>query len=98
MARHTRATLALGLLAFCTGGVVVLLALYLGFYIEADEEATVNSAKGQKIAVPAVIALLAGAVAAAGWNRRWGFAVGCVAAGAAVVAVVLTLVLPGGGS
>ena len=67
-----------------------------GFSIEADPVAIADSAKGHRIAVPAVPAVVAGVVALAGRRRRWALAVGCVAAAAAVVAVLLTVLLPGG--
>ena len=96
MARHETPTLALGLLAACTGAVVLLVALVLGAYIEATPRAIVRSAKGHRIAVPAVVALVAGVVALVGRRRGWAFAVGCVGAAAAVVAVLLTVLLPSG--
>ena len=88
--------LALGLLACCVAVVVLLHALYLGAQLEATPEAAADSAKGQAIAVPAAIALVAGVVAAAGRRRRWALAVGCGAAAAAVVAVLLAVLLPRG--
>ena len=94
MARHETPALALGLLAACTGVVVLLLALLLGAYIEATPRAIVRSAKGHRIAVPAAVALVAGVVALAGRRRGWALVVGCVGAAAAVVAVVLTVLLP----
>ena len=96
MARHETATFLLGLLAACTGVVVLLVALVLGFSIEATSSDIANSAKGHRIAPPAVVALIAGVVALAGRRRGWALAVGCVAAAAAVLAVLLTVVLPGG--
>ncbi len=98
MARQetSRLPLGLGLVACCTGGVVVLLALYLGFYFEATPNALARSAKGHRIAVPAVVALVAGIVAVLRWQRRWALVVGGVAAAAAVVAVALAVLLPGG--
>ena len=90
MARHARPTLALGLLAICAGVVVLLLALVLGFHIEGTPRAVADSTKGQRIAVPAVVAVVAGAVALAGRPRGWALAVGCVGGAAAVVAVLLT--------
>ena len=96
MARRAWPTLALGVLAFCTGVVVALMALLLGFTFEASSSDVANSAKGHQIAVPAVVAIVTGVVAIAGWRRRWGFVVACVAAAAAVVAVLLTMLLPGG--
>jgi hypothetical protein len=97
MARHARPALALGCLSVCAGGVVLLAALYLGFYIEADLRAMARSAKGHQIAVPAVVAVVVGFVAVAGHRRRWGLAVACVAAAAAVVAVLLTILIPNDG-
>jgi hypothetical protein len=96
MARHETATFALGLLAICAGVVVLLVALYLGFNIEGTPRAVADSAKGQAIAIPAVVALVAGVVALAGRRRGWALAVGCVGAAAAVLAVLLTVLLPGG--
>ena len=64
-----------------------------GFSIEADPVAIADSAKGHRIAVPAVVT---GVVALAGRRRGWALAVDCVAAAAAVVAVLLTVLLPGG--
>ena len=96
MAQHERPTLALGLFAFCAGVVVLLLALMLGFHIESTPRAVADSAKGQLIAIPAAIALVTGVVALSGRRRSWGLAVGWVGAAAAVVAVLLTLLLPGG--
>ena len=71
MARHETPTLALGLLAFFVGMVVLLMALSLGFYIEATPRAIADSAKGHRIAVPAVVALVAGVVALSRRRRRW---------------------------
>ena len=96
MARHETPTLALGLLAICAGVVVLLVALYLGFSIEATPSDVADSAKGHRIAPPAVVALVAGVVALAGRRRSWALAVGCVGAAAAVLAVLLTVLLPGG--
>ena len=76
--------------------VVLLQALYLGAQIEATTAAAADSAKGQAIAVPAAIALVAGVVAAAGHRRRWALAVGCGAATAAVLAVLLAVLFPRG--
>jgi hypothetical protein len=96
MAQHQTPTFVLGLLAICTGVWVLLVALYLGFTIEANRSAVADSAKGHRIAPPAVVALVAGVVAIAGRRRGWALAVGCVAAAAAVLAVLLTVLLPGG--
>lgn len=96
MARHETPTLALGLLASGAGMVVLLLAVVLGFNIEATPRAIADSAKGQRIAVPAVVALVAGVAALAGRRHGWAVAVGCVGAAAAVVAVLLAVLLPGG--
>ena len=90
------AAFALGLLACCVAVVVLLYALYLGAQLATASEGVANSAKGQAIAVPAAIALVAGVVAAAGRRRGWALAVGCGAAAAAVVAVLLAVLLPGG--
>ena len=64
-----------------------------GFSIEADPVAIADSVEGHRIAVPAVVT---GVVALAGRWRGWALAVDCVAAAAAVVAVLLTVLLPGG--
>ena len=96
MARRAMAALALGLLAICAAVVVLLVALYLGAYIEATPRAIVRSAKGHRIAPPAGVALVAGVVAIAGRRHGWALAVGCVGAAAAVLAVLLTVLLPGG--
>ena len=95
MVRHETLTFLLGLLACCVGVGVVLAALVLGFSIEATPSAITNSAKGHTIAVPALVAVVTGVVALAGRRRRWGLAVSCVAAAAAVVAVLLTILIPG---
>jgi hypothetical protein len=97
MARHETATFLLGLLAICAGVVVLFVALVLGFSIEASTRDIANSAKGHQIAPPAVVALIAGVVAIAGRRRGWAFAVSWVGAAAAVVAVLLAILLPGGG-
>ena len=96
MTRHEKPTLAVGLLACCAGVVVLLLALVLGFNIEGTPRAIADSAKGQRIAIPAVVALVAGVAALAGRRRGWAFTVGCVGAAAAVVAVLLAVLLHGG--
>jgi hypothetical protein len=97
MARHETATFGLGVLAICAAVVVLLVALYLGTSFEANARDVANSAKGHQIAPPAVVALIAGVVAIAGRRRGWALAVGCVAAAAAVLAVLLAVLLPGGG-
>lgn len=94
--RSERPILALGLLAFCTGVIVILFALVLGFHFEASDAALADSEKGQRIAVPAVIAVVAAVVALSGRRRGWAFAVGWVAVAAAVLAVLLSVFLPGG--
>lgn len=96
MARHKMLTLALGLLALGTGVAVALYALLLGYTIEASPVGVANSAKGHQIAVPAVIAIVTGVVALGGRRRAWGLLVGGVGLAAAVVAVVLAIVIPGG--
>ena len=96
MQRSENPALALGLLALCAGVVVVLYALVLGFSIEASPQDTLDSAKGQRIAVPAVVALVAGVVGLAGRRRRWGLVVTAVGAAAAVVAVLMAVLLPSG--
>lgn len=90
------ATIALGLLAFCTGVIVLLLALALGFHIEATESDLADSTKGQQIAIPAVIAVVVGVVACSRRRRGWALTVGWIGTAAAVVAVLLTILLPGG--
>jgi hypothetical protein len=90
------ALIALGLLAFCTGLLVVMRALLLGFYIEGTPNALADATKGQQIAIPAVVALLAGVVALAGRRRGWAFPVAWLGVAAAAVAVLLTILLPGG--
>ena len=96
MARLERPTAALGLVAVGAGVLVLLIALYLGFYIEATPRAIARSAKGHQIAPPAVVAVVGGVVALLGRRRGWALAVGCVGAAAAVVAVLLTVLLPSG--
>lgn len=96
MARQQTLTFVLGLLAIGTAVVVLLMALVLGFHIEATSRAIADSAKGQRIAVPAVIALVAGVAALVGLRRGWGLVVAIVATAAAVVAVLLAVLLPGG--
>lgn len=96
MTRRETLTAALGLLAVCAGVVVLLLALVLGFHIEGSARAIADSAKGQRIAIPSTVALVAGAVALAGRSRGWALGVSCVGVAAAVLAVVLTILLPGG--
>ena len=96
MARHETSTLILGLVALCSGVVVLLLSFVLGFNIEGTPRAVADSAKGQRIAVPAVVAGVTGVVALAGRRRGWALAVGCVGAAAAVVAVLLSVLLRGG--
>lgn len=90
------ATIALGLLAFCTGVIVLLLAFVLGFSFEASPSDMADSTKSQQMAIPAVIAVLVGTVACAGRRRGWALTVGWVGTAAAVVAVLLTVLLPGG--
>jgi hypothetical protein len=94
--RDEMPTLALGLLAFCAGVIVLLLALMLGFHIESSPQADADTAKAQAMAVPALTALVLGVVALAGRRRGWAVTVGWVAVAAAVVAVLLTALLPGG--
>jgi hypothetical protein len=96
MVRHETLTFLLSLLACCVGVVIVLAALVLGFTFEATPSDMIDSAKGHKIAVPAVVALVTGVVALAGRRRRWGLAVGCAAAAAAVLAILLTILIPDG--
>lgn len=94
MAHRERVTLGLGLLAFTAGVIVLLVALVLGFHIVGNPDALVRSAKGQQIAVPGVIAVLAGIVALTGRRRGWSLVVAAVGVGAALVAVLLIFVLP----
>jgi hypothetical protein len=96
VARRETATSVLGLVSTGTGAVVVLLALYLGFSIEATPQAVADSAKGHQIAVPAVVAFVTGVVALAGRRHGWALVVAGVGVVAAVVAVLLTVLLPGG--
>lgn len=96
MARNERAMLALGLVPFCTGVVVLLLAFVLGLSIEGTPQALADAAKAQRMAVPAAVAVIAGVVSLSGRRRNWAFAVGWVAVAAAAVAVLFTVVLPGG--
>ena len=96
MRRHETAASVLGLVALGGGLVVVLLALYLGFSIEGTPKAVADSAKGHRIAVPAVIALVAGVVALAGRRHGWALVAAGLGVAAAVVAVLLTLLVPGG--
>ncbi len=88
--------LFLGLLAFCIGVVVLLLALLLGFHLQSSPSADADTAKAQQIGIPALVALVVGIVALAGRRRGWALTVGSVGAAAAVVAVLLTALLPGG--
>ncbi|SEP83920.1 hypothetical protein [Microlunatus flavus] len=90
-----QSTLALGLLAFCTGTIVLLLALVLGFNLAGTTDGAVRSAKGQRVAVPGVVAVVTAVVALNGRRRRWGFGVACVGVAAAAVAVLLMILLPG---
>ncbi len=95
-ARSEMPTLALGLLAFCVGVFVLLVAFMLGFHLQSSPQADANTAKAQGIAIPALVALISGVVALAGRRRDWAVTVGWVGAGAAVVAVLLAVLLPGG--
>jgi hypothetical protein len=94
--RRQPATLVLGLVALGAGVAVLLYALILGFHIEGTPQALADSAKGQRIAVPAVVAVLCGAVAVGGRSRGWALPVGGVGALAAALAVLLSVLLPGG--
>lgn len=94
MTRQVAATTVLGRLAVGVGIVVVLFALYLGFHIEGTPEALARSAKGHRIAVPAVLAVVAGLIALLARPRRWALPVACGGAVAAVVAGLLAVVLP----
>lgn len=96
MVRSETPTLALGLLAFCGGVVILLVAAALGFHFGSDPSIIADIAKAQRIAVPAVVAVVTGVIALAGRRRSWAFAVACVGAAAAVVAGLLAIVLPGG--
>lgn len=96
MARDEMPTLALGLLAFCIGAIGLLVALVLGFHLESSPQADANTLKGQVIAVPAFVALVTGTVALWARRRDWAVTVGWVGAGAAIVAVLLTVLFPGG--
>lgn len=96
MAQNETPTLALGLLAFCAGVAVLLVAFVLGINIESTDGEVADVAKGKQIAGPAAVALVAGVVALTARRRRWGFLVACVGAVAAVAAVLLAFLLPGG--
>jgi hypothetical protein len=96
MARHERTTSALALVACGVGVVVVLMALVLGFHFETTPRAVVDSAKAHRIAVPAVAALVLGAIALVGRRHGWALVVGALGAAAAVVAVLLTVLIPSG--
>ena len=96
MARSETPIVFLGLLAFCTGVIVLLLALGVGFHLESSPEADVDTAKAQQMAIPALVALVVGVVTLAGRRRAWAMTLGYVGAAAAVVAVLLTVLLPGG--
>jgi riboflavin transporter FmnP len=89
------ALVGLGLLGFCAGLIILLVALALGFHFESSPSADADTAKAQQIAVPAVVALVTGVVALAARRRAWAVTVAWVAAGAAIVAILLTILLPG---
>lgn len=91
-----KAMVALGLLAVCAGVIVLLLAFVLGFHLQSSPRADADTRKAQLVAVPAVIALVAGVLELTGRRRRWALAVGWLGAAAVLVAVVLLIVLPGG--
>lgn len=90
------ALVALGLLAFCTGFIILLVAFALGLHFASSPSADADTAKAQQIAVPAVVALVTGVVALTARRRAWAMTVAWVGAGAAVVAILLTVLLPGG--
>lgn len=96
MKRPGMLTFLLGLLATAVGVVVLLYALALGFHLAGSTTALVNSAKGQRIAVPAALAFALGVATLAGLRRRWAFPVACVGTAAAVLAVVLAIAIPSG--
>lgn len=94
--RSETPTVALGLLAFCTGAIVLMIAFTLCFQLSSSDEAMAEAAKGRTIAVPAVIALVVAVVTLSGRRCQWAFAVGWAGAAVAVIAVLLTVFLPGG--
>ncbi len=83
--------IALGLLAFCTGVIILMLLL-----AEATPGDLADTTKGQQVAIPGVVAVLVGIVACAGRRRGWALTVGWVGVAAAVVTVLLAVLLPGG--
>ena len=95
-ARSEMPTLALGLLAFCVGVIFLMVAFVLGAHLQSSPSADANTIKAQVIAVPAGVALVTGVVSLAARRRDWAVTVGWVGAGAAVVAVLLNVLFPGG--
>lgn len=87
---------ALGLLAFCAGVIVLMLALLHMVHLQSSPQGDKDTVKGQLMAVPAVVALVTGIVALSGRRRDWALTVGRIGAAAGVVAVLLTVLLPGG--
>lgn len=85
------ATLALGLLAFVAGVLLLLGAFLLGLHLEVEYVG--RTAKAQRIAIPAVVAVIAGIVTSAKRRRHWARALGWVGVAAAVVAVLFNLLL-----
>ena len=94
--RSEMPTLALGLLSFCLGVIFLMVAFVLGFHLESSPAADANTVKAQVVAIPAVVALVAGVVALARRRRSWSVTVGWVGVGAAVLAVLLNALFPGG--
>ena len=85
------ATLAVGLLAFIAGLLLLVVALALGFHLEVEYAS--RTAKAQRIAIPAVFAVVAGIVTSAKRRRPWARALGWMGIAAAVVAVLLNALL-----
>lgn len=85
------ATLAMGLLAFIAGLLLLVVALALGFHLEVEYAG--RTAKAQKTAIPAVFAVVAGILTSAKRRRPWARALGWTGIAAAVVAVLLNVLL-----
>lgn len=85
------ATLAVGLLAFISGLLLLFVALMLGFHLEVEHAG--RTAKAQRIAIPAVSAVVAGILTSAKRRRPWARAVGWTGIAAAVVAALLNMLL-----
>lgn len=89
-----RAGVLRGLAALVLVGdlVLLLVALYLAFELEATEVAAERSAKGQAVAVPAALSLVA-AVLTMVWGRRPRAVIGLVVAVALAVVSLMVLLL-----